>query len=84
MFESNIYRVKVIKVSEQSTAENLAEKPIYLDYSATTPIDQRVVTEMLKYMGPKVVLVTLHHAAIVLAGQLKPLLKQHVNILQTW
>jgi len=43
----------VITVSEQSIAENLAEKPIYLDYSATTPIDQRVVTEMLKYMGPE-------------------------------
>ncbi len=28
-------------------------KPIYLDYSATTPIDERVVTEMLKYMGPE-------------------------------
>jgi cysteine desulfurase len=26
--------------------------PIYLDYSATTPIDERVVEEMLKYMGP--------------------------------
>jgi cysteine desulfurase len=38
----------VIKVTQQST-----EKPIYLDYSATTPIDERVVTEMLKYMGPE-------------------------------
>lgn len=28
-------------------------KPIYLDYSATTPIDERVVTEMIKYMGPE-------------------------------
>ncbi|MCW8922773.1 MAG: IscS subfamily cysteine desulfurase [Gammaproteobacteria bacterium] len=28
------------------------DKPIYLDYSATTPIDERVVAEMLKYMGP--------------------------------
>ena len=28
-------------------------RPIYLDYSATTPIDERVVTEMLKYMGPE-------------------------------
>jgi len=28
-------------------------KPIYLDYSATTPMDERVVTEMLKYMGPE-------------------------------
>ncbi len=27
-------------------------RPIYLDYSATTPIDERVVEEMLKYMGP--------------------------------
>jgi cysteine desulfurase len=34
-------------VTEQTT------KPIYLDYSATTPIDERVVTEMLKYMGPE-------------------------------
>jgi len=28
------------------------EQPIYLDYSATTPMDERVVAEMLKYMGP--------------------------------
>ena len=28
------------------------DKPIYLDYSATTPIDERVVAEMIKYMGP--------------------------------
>ena len=28
------------------------EQPIYLDYSATTPMDERVVEEMLKYMGP--------------------------------
>ena len=34
-------------MTEQTT------KPIYLDYSATTPIDERVVTEMLKYMGPE-------------------------------
>ena len=34
-------------MSEQIT------KPIYLDYSATTPIDERVVAEMLKYMGPE-------------------------------
>lgn len=35
-------------MSEKSTA-----KPIYLDYSATTPMDERVVVEMLKYMGPE-------------------------------
>jgi len=40
-------------VSEQSTDLNPTERPIYLDYSATTPIDERVVTEMLKYMGPE-------------------------------
>ena len=28
------------------------KKPIYLDYMATTPIDPRVITEMLNYMGP--------------------------------
>ena len=33
--------------------ENMTDKPIYLDYSATTPMDPRVVTEMLKYMGPE-------------------------------
>jgi cysteine desulfurase len=27
--------------------------PIYLDYSATTPTDERVVAEMIKYMGPQ-------------------------------
>ncbi|MGB5396712.1 MAG: aminotransferase class V-fold PLP-dependent enzyme, partial [Gammaproteobacteria bacterium] len=26
--------------------------PIYLDYSATTPCDERVVAEMVKYLGP--------------------------------
>jgi len=44
-------------VSEQSTATQSAtmpvEQPIYLDYSATTPIDERVVAQMLKYMGPQ-------------------------------
>jgi len=30
-----------------------SKRPIYLDYSATTPIDQRVVDEMVKYMGPE-------------------------------
>ncbi len=35
------------QINKQTTA------PIYLDYSATTPIDQRVVAEMLKYMGPE-------------------------------
>jgi len=39
-------------VSEQK-AHKLKEQPIYLDYSATTPIDPRVVTEMLEYMGPE-------------------------------
>jgi len=37
----------VNEVSEQIT------RPIYLDYSATTPMDERVVTEMIKYMGPE-------------------------------
>ena len=39
---------KVRKVSD-----NTSDRPIYLDYSATTPMDERVVTEMLKYMGPQ-------------------------------
>ena len=30
-------------------------RPIYLDYSATTPIDERVVAEMIKYMGPEAI-----------------------------
>ena len=38
---------------DHSVVEKTAERPIYLDYSATTPIDERVVTEMLKYMGPE-------------------------------
>jgi len=39
-------------VSEHKT-HKLKEQPIYLDYSATTPMDERVVVEMLKYMGPQ-------------------------------
>lgn len=27
--------------------------PIYLDYMATTPVDPRVITEMLRYLGPE-------------------------------
>ncbi len=41
------------QVSNKSLNQGETEKPIYLDYSATTPIDERVVTEMLKYMGPQ-------------------------------
>ncbi len=29
------------------------ERPMYFDYMATTPIDPRVIDEMLKYMGPE-------------------------------
>ncbi len=43
-------------MSDNTTAvisdDSGSEQPIYLDYSATTPMDERVVTEMLKYMGP--------------------------------
>lgn len=31
----------------------MKEAPIYFDYMATTPIDARVIEEMLKYMGPE-------------------------------
>jgi cysteine desulfurase len=30
----------------------MEDSPIYFDYMATTPIDQRVLDEMMKYMGP--------------------------------
>lgn len=30
----------------------MSERPLYFDYMATTPIDPRVVTKMLQYMGP--------------------------------
>lgn len=30
----------------------MKDAPIYFDYMATTPIDSRVIEEMLKYMGP--------------------------------
>ncbi len=36
-------------MSENTTA---TKRPIYLDYSATTPCDDRVVEEMVKYLGP--------------------------------
>ena len=55
-------------VTEIATDLNTTERPIYLDYSATTPMDERVVAEMLKYMGPESSLVTLHHVVTVLAG----------------
>lgn len=31
----------------------MIKKPIYLDYMATTPIDPRVIEQMLHYMGPE-------------------------------
>lgn len=40
-------------MSNKDLNQGETEKPIYLDYSATTPIDERVVTEMLKFMGPQ-------------------------------
>lgn len=30
----------------------MTKRPIYLDYMATTPIDPRVITKMLEFMGP--------------------------------
>ncbi len=33
-------------------SESTAKRPIYLDYSATTPCDERVVAEMVKHLGP--------------------------------
>lgn len=41
------------QTTNKSTGQQSKEPPIYLDYSATTPIDERVVAEMLKYMGPE-------------------------------
>ena len=40
-------------MTDKAKVVNLTEQPIYLDYSATTPIDERVVAEMIKYMGPE-------------------------------
>ncbi|AUB68857.1 IscS subfamily cysteine desulfurase [Legionella pneumophila] len=34
-------------------AIKLAIKPIYFDYMATTPVDPRVVEQMIKYLGPE-------------------------------
>ncbi len=39
-------------IDNQAANSQISDRPIYMDYSATTPIDERVVTEMLKYMGP--------------------------------
>ncbi len=40
------------KQIDQAESKLAIDKPIYMDYSATTPTDERVVVEMLKYLGP--------------------------------
>ena len=56
--------------------------PIYLDYSATTPVDPRVAEKMIPY-------ITEHFgiqppAATLSAGLQNKLLKKHVMKLQSW
>ena len=55
--------------------------PIYLDYAATTPVDERVAKEMMQCLTMDGNLVTLHHAHTVLVGKQKKQLIKHVQIL---
>lgn len=39
--------------AKEAGVNTIIKKPIYLDYMATTPVDPRVVTRMLCYLGPE-------------------------------
>lgn len=45
--------------------------PIYLDYSATTPVDPRVAEKMMQCLTPTETLVIQRPVLTVLAGMLK-------------
>ena len=52
--------------------------PIYLDYAATCPVDERVAKKMMEYLTIDGVSVIQHLVHINLAGKLKKLLILHV------
>ena len=47
--------------------------PIYLDYAATCPVDERVAKKMMEYLTIDGYLATLHRVPINLDGRLKRL-----------
>ncbi len=48
-----MYKRQWMNQKKFNDAGKMAQRPIYLDYMATTPVDPRIIDEMIHYLGPE-------------------------------